>query len=131
MPHKGRADVGFVEALSGSEAPLPTFVDGEDAAHYDVGAGLPAEAMKGPLRLLRSRWTVRGYPHKPAPNDGAATHQVNLEPESKARQMTDVSLSVDFAFENPLYGALSKAAGGKIAEMMVDAFEQRVRDVLG
>lgn len=126
--------MGFVEALSGSQAPAPTFTPDEDVAHYDVADAQRLsqdEAGKGPLALLRTRWTVSSYPHKPAPASTDETHAANLEPGQKAKEMTNVNLVVEYRFENPVYEMLGQAASGKVADLMIDAFEKRVRDVLG
>ena len=133
VPHKGRAGVGFVEALSGSDAPTPSFMPDEDVSHYDVADGdaVPVDAKKGPLAYLRTRWTVSGYPHKPAPGSAEETHAANLEQDSKALEKTNVNLAVEFRFESPVYEVLGQAASGKVADVMVEAFERRVEDVLG
>ena len=60
------------------------------------------------LSHLRSKWTI--------------------EPVSK--DTTHVSLSVEFAFTNPFYAALSGGAAPKVAEYMIKAFEQRVKEVM-
>ena len=60
------------------------------------------------LTHLRSTWTV----------------------ESIQNDQTQVSLSVEFAFANPMYAALSGGVAPKVAEFMVKAFEKRVQELL-
>ncbi|KAL9080734.1 MAG: hypothetical protein Q9159_007527 [Coniocarpon cinnabarinum] len=133
VPYKGRVGVGFVEALSGSEAPQPTFTVDEDVSHYDLNdADVQGhkDATKGPLAFLRTRWTVAGYPHKPAPDNADATHNARLEPFQSATEQTNVNLAVEFRFESAVYDVLGQAASGKVADVMIDAFEKRVREIL-
>jgi coenzyme Q-binding protein COQ10 len=40
-------------------------------------------------------------------------------------------LSIEYAFRNPVYGALSAGAAPRVAETMIRAFEARAREVLG
>ena len=77
-------------------------VDG-DAVQSGDGAG-----GNNLLSHLRSKWTV----------------------EDMGGNSTRVSLSVEFAFRNPVYAALSGSAAPKVAEYMIRAFETRVREVL-
>ncbi|KAF2280692.1 uncharacterized protein EI97DRAFT_428797 [Westerdykella ornata] len=41
-----------------------------------------------------------------------------------------VTLALEFAFANPIYSALSAGAAPKVADIMVKAFEDRVREVV-
>lgn len=50
--------------------------------------------------------------------------------EYPAREQTEVHLSLDFQFSNPIYAALSKAVAPKVAGIMIDAFEVRARKLL-
>jgi coenzyme Q-binding protein COQ10 len=43
--------------------------------------------------------------------------------------MTDVNLVIEYQFANPVYAALSAAAAPKVAEKMIEAFENRVKAV--
>lgn len=132
-PHVGRAGLGVVEAISGSDAPPPTFGADEDISHYDIGADTDGstEATSGPLAYLKTRWSIGEFPHKPAPATADEVHAANLEPEGKARGTTNVHLAVEFKFKNPMYELISKAATPKIAEAMIEAFEKRVQEKLG
>ena len=138
VPHKGRAGVGFVEALSGADASSPTYTADEDVSHYDKShLQIPEqhqqnrEMNRGPLAFLKTRWTVSGYPHKPAPGNAEETHAANLEPNSKSQEMTSVHLRVEYRFNNPIYSLLGQAASEKVAEKMIEAFEARIKHVLG
>lgn len=44
---------------------------------------------------------------------------------------TEVRLKIEYAFANPLYAALSAAAAPKVADKMIQAFEERVRETMG
>jgi coenzyme Q-binding protein COQ10 len=66
------------------------------------------EETSGLLTHLRSRWTI----------------------EPLAKESTEVTLSLEFAFANPMYGALSAGVAPKIADTMIKAFEQRIIAVL-
>ncbi|KAL7272035.1 Coenzyme Q-binding protein coq10, mitochondrial [Rhizina undulata] len=50
---------------------------------------------------------------------------------NETRKESDVSLHIEFKFVNPLYSAVSQAVGPKVANLMIEAFEKRVREVLG
>lgn len=78
--------------------------EAEAEAHAKAGHEGGAEL----LTHLRSRWTVE------AMEDGK----------------TQVSLAVEFAFQNPVYTALSASAAPKVADYMIAAFEKRVEQVL-
>lgn len=47
-----------------------------------------------------------------------------------SREQTEVHLSLEFQFSNPIYAALSKAVAPKIAGVMIEAFEVRARKLL-
>ena len=49
---------------------------------------------------------------------------------ARSREQTEVSLAIEFQFANPIYGTLSAGAAPKVAEMMIRAFEERVKSVL-
>lgn len=73
------------------------------------GSGPNASAV---FRSLVTRWSVRSIKGSPAPR-------------------SEIHLSIDFQFTNPLYGALSAAVSDKVAAMMVEAFEKRAREKFG
>lgn len=66
------------------------------------------EGKEGLLTHLRSRWTV----------------------EAVGEKETRIELALEFAFANPIYAALSGGAAPKVADVMVRAFEERVRALL-
>lgn len=123
----GRAGVGIVEAVSGTDMALADgqLVEGDTAHHTHA----PTEPQNhaGPLALLRTRWQVREYPHKPAPAQGKA-QEVSAP---AAETHTEVTLSIEFKFNSMVYDVMSRAATPKIAESVVAAFERRVRKLLG
>ncbi|PSN65057.1 hypothetical protein BS50DRAFT_575149 [Corynespora cassiicola Philippines] len=125
-PSEGRLSIGFgsltetftsrvycvpgriVESVGGK---TETDLDRRDIAHHLVGEQPSAERKEGEnglLTHLKSRWTV----------------------EEVGRESTRVTLALEFAFANPLYTTLSAGAAPKVAEVMVKAFEERVRGLL-
>ncbi|KAF2197768.1 hypothetical protein GQ43DRAFT_443966 [Delitschia confertaspora ATCC 74209] len=104
-----------VEAVSGETG---TSLRGEDIAHYGDThslSGKEKEEGGGLLKHLLTRWTVQ-----PTTRTGGG----------QGKEQTVVDLSIEFAFANPLYTTLSAGAAPKVAEMMIRAFEERVRVVL-
>jgi coenzyme Q-binding protein COQ10 len=101
----------IVEAVGGESR---TQLDRADIAHHDLqwadttAAGRPAEEGDGILTHLATRWTVN---------------------ELGPRQ-TNVALDIEFQFANPVYAAMSGAVAGKVADVMIEAFEKRVRTEL-
>lgn len=74
-----------------------------------------ADASQNPLfEKLLARWEI---------SDPTTT----IEPEGKS----DVHLRIEFQFTNPIYSALSGAVAPKVAEVMIQAFENRANEVLG
>ncbi|KAF5561259.1 cyclase dehydrase family [Fusarium napiforme] len=73
------------------------------------GTGPDASAV---FRSLVTRWSVRPISGPPSPR-------------------TEVNLSIDFQFTNPLYGAVSAAVSDKVASMMIEAFEKKAFEKLG
>ncbi|KAF1987767.1 hypothetical protein K402DRAFT_445866 [Aulographum hederae CBS 113979] len=72
------------------------------------------------LTHLSTRWTLRPFPYKP-PVPGE---------DGTPKDRTEVMLSLEFQFANPVYAALSQAAAPKVAGMMIEAFEKRIREVI-
>ena len=110
-----------VEALGGeavTELPKP------DIAHYAASHPAPATA-NSIFKSLRTRWFVRPFPYKP-PTGTPQTDRTTLP----ATEETEVRLTIDFQFSNPLYAALSKAVAPKLAGVMIEAFEDRARKLL-
>ena len=48
---------------------------------------------------------------------------------AKGQELTEVNLTIEFSFANPLYAAMSSAVAPKVADKMIEAFEKRVREV--
>ncbi|KAF1953974.1 hypothetical protein CC80DRAFT_494214 [Byssothecium circinans] len=99
----------IVESIGGStETELPR----SEIAHHLDGAQDGDKGAKGAsnglMTHLKSRWTIEGL----------------------AKESTEVKLELEFAFANPLYATLSAGAAPKVAEIMIKAFEERVRVLL-
>jgi coenzyme Q-binding protein COQ10 len=105
-----------VEALSGEAV---TNLKKSDLAHYASTVTAPATA-NAIFTSLRTCWTVVPFPYKP-PTDNTPL---------PATDETEVRLTIDFQFSNPVYAALSKAVAPKLAGVMIEAFEDRARKLL-
>ncbi|EGP86126.1 uncharacterized protein MYCGRDRAFT_44947 [Zymoseptoria tritici IPO323] len=46
------------------------------------------------------------------------------------QEKTEVNLTIEYQFANPLYAAMSSAVAPKVADKMIEAFENRVKAVL-
>ncbi|KAF2266370.1 hypothetical protein CC78DRAFT_531763 [Lojkania enalia] len=91
---------------------LGTLGTNEHAGSSRITGGKDAE--NGLLTHLRSRWTIDPLPTR----DRAQSEQ------------TMVTLSLEFAFGNPLYTTLSAGVAPKLADVMIKAFEKRVQSLL-
>lgn len=78
---------------------------------------------------LVARWTLSEYPYKPPPPGGATPQEGEAGAPSRPR--TEVGLKIEVRFANAMFAALSKAAAPTVAGMLVEAFEERARVVLG
>jgi coenzyme Q-binding protein COQ10 len=98
----------IVEALGGD---AQTTIPRADLPHH---AGVVVGEGKGSsmFKRLSTRWTVRP-----------------LQSTSNNAQ-TEVNLSIEFQFANPLYGTISKAVAPKLADVMITAFEGRAKALL-
>jgi len=94
----------IVEATGGSTM---TRIPREDIAHHDLSAEHDSPG-DGVLSHLLSRWTV----------------------ESLASKRTKVDLDLEFQFTNLIYAAMSSAVAGRVADIMIEAFEKRVEEEL-
>ncbi|KAL1595818.1 Coenzyme Q-binding protein coq10, mitochondrial [Paraconiothyrium brasiliense] len=99
----------LVESIGGD---TETDLKAQDITHHlegvqdgDKGA---RGAANGLMTHLRSRWTI----------------------EALEKDTTKVTLALEFAFSNPMYMALSAGAAPKVADIMVKAFEERVKKLL-
>lgn len=75
----------------------------------------------GILTQLLTRWTVRDFPYKPPTEESAG---------QPAKEHSQVSLTIEYQFSNPMYSAMSGAVADKVAGVMIEAFEGRVKAVL-
>jgi coenzyme Q-binding protein COQ10 len=101
-----------VEALGGStETALPR----NDIKHHFVGGQKerPNARAESVLSHLSTKWTVK---------DAIGGRQ---------GEETDVHLAIEFQFANPIYSAMSSAVADRVAGYMIEAFEGRVKEVLG
>ncbi|KAH9818556.1 Polyketide cyclase / dehydrase and lipid transport [Teratosphaeria destructans] len=123
-----------VEAVSGlTNTTLPA----ADIAHHSPR---PTDAEEDPARKhtvlthLLTRWTLRPYPYKPPPLGALhpeTTHKNHEETsELPGQEKTEVNLTIEYQFANPMYAALSTAASATVADKMIQAFETRVRSVV-
>ncbi|XDG02053.1 hypothetical protein ABKA04_001668 [Annulohypoxylon sp. FPYF3050] len=112
--------LGIVEAISGdarttlspSELQKHGLVDtGPDPTSNSRSGNGNGGGDGGVFKSLVTRWTVT-----PAGAEG---------------EWSDVRLSIRYQFANPLYMAVSSAVADKVAPIMVEAFVERARRVLG
>lgn len=128
VPDKGRAGVGIVEAISGEVK--GTSIDKDHIQHHThrdedmAAAEKRGQGKFSPLTMLRTQWRIRAFPFKPSP-DGAAGASAEM------REMSDVSLKIEYKFSNQLYEFMSKAVAPKVADKMIDAFEKRAKSLYG
>ncbi|KAI9742354.1 MAG: hypothetical protein M1818_003887 [Claussenomyces sp. TS43310] len=114
----------IVEALGGEARPT---LSKKQVPHHAAALDTPGEANRV-FQSLSTRWTVRPFHYKPPPTSGQAQGDKTYHP---ARDHTEVHLTIDFQFSNPIYAALSKAVAPKVAGVMIEAFERRARTLLG
>jgi coenzyme Q-binding protein COQ10 len=110
-----------VEALSGEAT---TSLPKSDLSHHSDTLDRPA-ISNSIFKSLSTQWTVKPFHYKP-PNNRPQTHKT----EHDSREQTEVQLTIDFQFSNPIYAALSKAVAPKVAGIMIEAFEVRARRLL-
>ena len=106
-----------VEAVSGA---TDTSLSAERIKHHNPRPSEAEDPSRNATVLthLLTRWTLTPAPSKPETTS------------SPAREQTEVNLAIDFAFANPVYGVMSAAVAPKVAEKMIQAFEQRVKAAL-
>jgi coenzyme Q-binding protein COQ10 len=131
VSEQGRAGMGYVEAVSGEAEHQMD----EGFVEHHTESSSSASQKDSPMEFLRTRWTVKAYPFKPAPPSGigyaAKDGEKKKEEESQpAHEVCDVTLSIQYKFRNPVYDMMSKAVAPKMADKMVEAFEKRVRKLL-
>ena len=101
----------IVESVGGTtETSLPSdqIAHHLDDAEAQAEKRIEKETTDGLLTHLRSKWSV----------------------EKVGAESTQVTLALEFAFANPLYASLSAGVAPKIAEHMIQAFENRVVELL-
>ncbi|KAE9366202.1 hypothetical protein N431DRAFT_386429 [Stipitochalara longipes BDJ] len=110
-----------VEALSGDAV---TDIPKANLSHHSATFDAPATA-NAIFKSLSTRWTVKPFHYKPP--TGKPQTDKTVHP---ARDQTEVHLTLNFQFSNPIYAALSQAVAPKVAGMMIEAFEVRARKLL-
>ncbi|KKY17890.1 putative polyketide cyclase dehydrase [Diplodia seriata] len=133
----------IVEAVGGRSR---TRLLPEQIAHHDFPAeNAPPDDQGEILTHLLTRWTVSPFPYQPPQATGAAAKLGEgvgsgdspanpIDPQKpasgQAKEQTRVSLVIEFAFANPLYGTMVTAVTPMVANMMIEAFEKRVEKLL-
>jgi len=111
----------IVEAVGGEAV---TTIPSSQLAHHEDTLGSKAEP-NNIFKSIRTRWTVKPFHYKP-PSGNPRTDKTELP----AREQTEVHLTLDFQFSNPIYATLSKAVAPKVAGVIIEAFEVRARKML-
>ncbi|GAW12655.1 hypothetical protein ANO14919_020250 [Xylariales sp. No.14919] len=82
---------------------------------------------EGVFKTLVTRWTV-------TPIERATSYGRREEAHpgtSRQPEWSDVNLNIRFQFANSLYGAVSSAVADKVAPIMIEAFVERAKKILG
>ncbi|KAB8304701.1 hypothetical protein EYC80_004063 [Monilinia laxa] len=111
----------IVEALGGDAV---TSIPESKLPHHSETYHTPATA-NGIFQSLNTRWSLKPFHYQP-PTGQPQTDKT----EHAAREQTEVHLTIEFQFANPLYTALSKAVAPQVAPKMIEAFELRARKLL-
>ncbi|TVY81068.1 Coenzyme Q-binding protein coq10 [Lachnellula suecica] len=111
----------IVEALGGEAI---TTLSKSDLAHHAATYDSPA-ISNNVFQSISTRWRVKPFHYKP-PTGQPQTDKA----EHPARDQTEVHLTLEFQFSNPIYATLSKAVAPKVAGIMIEAFEVRARKLL-
>lgn len=82
---------------------------------FGVGGG------DGMFTHLLSRWTIRPLSDRHVPNEGKG---------AGSREHTVVNLAIEFQFHNPVYSAMSSAVADRVAGVLIEAFEKRVKSLM-
>lgn len=121
----------MLEAVAGEAR---STIKREELPHYYEGGEEEAGSEEGNNPLFSSlltRWTLREFPFKPPPAEGTGRKVHDSGREEKSAPRTEVDLVIEVRFASAVYAALSQAVAPKVAGMMVGAFEERAREVLG
>ena len=116
-----------VEAVSGR---AETALNPDDITHHSPRSSSEASTKDTVMSKLITRWTLMPFPHKPPPTPEQADKNNSAESEPESIERTQVTLNIEYQFANPVYAALSSAAAPKVADKMIEAFENRVRSVV-
>ena len=108
---KGRGELAHYEGFMKED-------EGEEG-DYDTG---------GVFSYLMTRWTLRQLPYN-SPFLSTSGREGILAQKGKPLR-TEVDLAIELEFANPAYAALSQAAAPKMADIMIEAFEERARNLL-
>lgn len=102
----------IVESVGGE---TETSLDRGQIGHHLEGDKVGADVSRdnGLLTHLRSKWMIE-----------------ELEKGESGTERTAVTLSLEFAFANPMYTALSAGAAPKVADYMIKGFEERVKSLM-
>ena len=111
----------IVEALGGEAT---TDLPKSALSHHSTTFSSPVVA-NDTFKSIRTRWALKPFHYKP-PTGQPQTDKT----EHTSRDQTEVHLTIDFQFSNPIYAALSKAFAPKVAGIMIEAFEERARKLL-
>lgn len=123
----------IVETVAGS---TETSLRPEQIKHHNprLPAGQDPVRQGSVMKRLSTTWQLKPFPYKPPPASATSpdtSHKNTQETSSEpGHERTEVSLSIDYEFANPVYAALSAATSGVVADKMIGAFEKRVRDVV-
>ncbi|KAK3377800.1 dehydrase and lipid transport-domain-containing protein [Podospora didyma] len=118
----------IVEAVSGAHA--STTIPATTLAQFGYPlASSRQKAMGGVFESLVTRWTVQAVPAAASPNLPGGGQAAGAE-EGKG-DWTEVSLSVQFQFSNPVLGLAMGQVGEDKVDEMVQAFEDRARALYG
>ncbi|KAI1776090.1 dehydrase and lipid transport-domain-containing protein [Hypoxylon cercidicola] len=113
VPH-----LGVVEAISGDAATEIAAADLREQGLADPGPEAGGGGGGGVFESLVTRWTV-----SPA---GDASRADRFQ-----HGWSDVRLSIRYRFANPLYTAISGAVADRVAPVMIEAFVEQARRILG
>jgi coenzyme Q-binding protein COQ10 len=112
----------IVEALGGEA--VTTLSSSRIPHHAETLSSQKPEA-NNIFQKITTRWSVKPFHYKPS--TGQPQTDKTAHP---AREQTEVHLTLDFQFSNPVYAALSKAVAPRVAGIMIEAFEVRARRLL-
>lgn len=117
----------MVEAVSGE---TETSLGRDSIKHHSARpeSGDPTRNATVLTHLL-TKWTLRPFPFKPAPiKSGEGPQDTTSDLPSK--EQTEVNLSIEYQFANPVYAAMSAAVAPKVAGYMMEAFEKRLQSLM-